>query len=162
MARAYRQRCILDMKQLQERAAYWSELLRLQDWIIYLDIVHEGNMPDDADATCEMAVRNKEARIEILDPKYKQPYDFHDMEALLVHELLHIHFHRFELGDEDDGPEPLNVNDIEQVIESVTHALMIQEREKQKQADQIEQLKDELEHTIIGHAITEERESLDD
>ena len=84
---------IYNQEQLNERLAYWQEKLRLRDWMVEISIVRERDMHnDEANAEIYRNTANKTAYINIADPIDFDDRRPEDMEWLLVHELLHLHF----------------------------------------------------------------------
>lgn len=112
-------------EELQERVEYWQKLLRLQDWIVtakvarYYELEHHG-----CDAQILHSVPNKEADLLIMDPGDVGDGEPHDMDWLIVHELLHLHTTPI-YEDEDKDVEA------EQAIESITYGLIALERRGQ-------------------------------
>jgi len=85
---------ILTEEQLNERAAYWQEVLRLQDWDVQVKKARREEFDGDREGDCEYLSSSKTAMIRILDESH-YPTDAwceQDMELTLVHELLHLHF----------------------------------------------------------------------
>lgn len=82
----------------------WQKILRLQDWNIIVKIVRERGMnKPDREGEITIFHKAKEANIRLLDPVDYPPTctQPQDMEAVLVHELLHIQF-EFCIDDEDN------------------------------------------------------------
>ena len=116
--------CIFTEDQLQERLEYWKEKLRLQDWIISIKFASQEELTDSLSANVSYLLENKQARIKILkNEEFPDDAWFpHDMEWLLVHELLHLHIAPIE---------PKNNSKyyaIEQAIEGIVFGLMALER----------------------------------
>ena len=100
-----------------ERLAYWQEKLRLRDWLVQVHIKREKDFTqDNSNAYVHYNINNKSAFITIMDPRDFDDWLPQDMEWLLVHELLHLHF----------APMHTNKNEIsiEQAIESITYGLV--------------------------------------
>jgi len=87
-------------EELERLGRKWQEILRLQDWDVEFSFARQSDI-DDADARCFPHLSRKEAKIKILDP-----LDFHgerlegagspqNIEMLVVHELIHLHFEPF-------------------------------------------------------------------
>lgn len=77
------------MAALQERLAYWQKRLGLQDWSIKLELRDPQVFPEDGLVNWNGDTRT--ATIIIRDGG-------HDGEALLVHELMHLHYVDCELA----------------------------------------------------------------
>lgn len=108
---------IYSEEELQERLLYWQEKLRLRDWLVQVHIKREKDFTqDNSNAYVYYNINNKSAFITIMDPKDFDDWLPQDMDWLLVHELLHLHF----------GPMDTNKNKIpiEQAIESITYGLV--------------------------------------
>ena len=71
--------------------AEWQKRLRLQDWDVYIYFVRYYEMKcSDADGECTYDLSRKDAQINILcEDDCPEPVD---IEVVLVHELLHLHF----------------------------------------------------------------------
>jgi hypothetical protein len=119
--------CLLTEKQLQERCTYWQKVLRLQDWEVFVFVSRERNfLSPKSQGECEWVIGTKHASIRILDPADYPPNESfpQDMERILVHELLHLHFAPFdnsEVGSMEDNAQ-------EQAIESIASGLVLLER----------------------------------
>lgn len=121
-----RQEIIYNQKQLEERLGYWQNKLRLNDWIISIEIRRGRALRiEDKAATVAWVVENKVADIQIIDPlDYPEDAWFpQDMDWEIVHELLHLH-----LVPVTDNSDEQNSIDIEQIIESITYGLIALER----------------------------------
>lgn len=104
-----------------ERLAYWQEKLRLRDWLVQVHIKREKDFTqENCNAYVHYNISNKSAFITIMDPKDFDDWLPQDMEWLLVHELLHLHFGPFDTRK--------NITAIEQSIESITYGLIQLER----------------------------------
>ena len=110
--------------ELQELCRKWQTILRLQDWDVEAVFVRQSEL-EDADARIFPTLARKEAKIKILDP-----IDFHgerlkdsgtptNIEMLLVHELLHLHFEPFW-----DNEEQKHELEMEQAIHSLAKSLV--------------------------------------
>ncbi|MBR3241182.1 MAG: hypothetical protein IKF90_00595 [Parasporobacterium sp.] len=99
-----REKCIVSEEILKELCKEWQERLRLQAWNIECGIYRERNFSNNGcDGENEYDLRNGNSLIRILDPlDYPKSRFPQDMEATLVHELLHLHFAPFE-PEKDDG-----------------------------------------------------------
>jgi hypothetical protein len=106
--------------ELEVVAGYWQKVLRHQDWEIKTAKKRQRDIGCNGWATCDVCLPSKAATIEVVDPiDYDDgPWPF-DMEHLVVHELLHIHFAPFKTtpGSHEEIFE-------EQAVESLTRALL--------------------------------------
>lgn len=113
--------------ELQELCAYWQSVLRLQDWDIRVKVSRLAEMPEAAQGYCTWTLETKQATIQVLDPSDYEGLQGEnaalwpqDLEATLVHELLHVHFaYIAEYGSGRKFRLPL-----EQAIEAITHGLV--------------------------------------
>ena len=116
--------------ELQERCHYWQSVLRLEDWRIKVRVVHAGEI-EGSDGTVNTHAHSKHALVKvanrstcgegIIDGAFP---GFHDSEHVLVHELIHVHFHGL-LGDD---PLDHEETDQEQAIEMLAAALLSLDR----------------------------------
>ena len=89
---------IVEQKELEKLCKEWQDKLHLQNWDIIVKICRktEFELSDVTGENC-WDLRVCKSYIRILDPidylKTSWPYD---MEVVLVHELLHLHFMSFE------------------------------------------------------------------
>lgn len=91
------------LDQLQERLAYWSEKLRVQDWEIRLEWGHPREMTGKLGTTTFLDYK-RQALILLTPPDHiaaAQETHFsetedNDLERTLVHELLHVRMRGFE------------------------------------------------------------------
>ena len=91
-------------KEATRLCRFWQRILRLQDWTLAVRVVR-GNgliLPENTQGRCLMTPNRKEALIQLLDPIDYAPdcMSHQDMEATLVHEILHPHFVPFEAKPE--------------------------------------------------------------
>jgi hypothetical protein len=105
----------------------WQERLRLEHWEIALRIARVKDFTlKDCSGECNWTQSIAQATIRILDPldypcsPFKQ-----DMECILVHELLHLHFCPF---DETKDQSLENIM-LERAIEHIAKALVKLKRE---------------------------------
>jgi len=112
----------------QEQAEFllkeWQERLNLQHWKIKIKVARGGDLdlPGGLQGRCDMILNRLEAFIRILDPIDwdKTILWPQDMEATLVHELLHLHWVSLDKW-QANSPE---VTAMEQAIHSISHALV--------------------------------------
>ena len=79
------------MVNLDKLSSKWQKLLRLQDWEVNVDYSRERDFANkEALGECSFNLNSREGFIKILHPvDYDGDYD---LEWVLVHELLHLHF----------------------------------------------------------------------
>jgi len=114
-----RQSCTYDEKEQQERLKYWKDILTLDQWDIVAKIVRVKDMDlEDSQGTVNFRTCGLEAIIKQMDPIDWDNTDFdYDMEASLIHKLLHLLFAGFKHEDGDAETE-------EQVINIIARALV--------------------------------------
>lgn len=120
-------------EELQLACTEWQKRLRLQDWIVKPKLSRGRDMAvDSRQGECEFQLKTKIAAIRILD-EVDYPENLimdHDMEKVLVHELLHLHFAALYANTEDNS-----INDAqEQAIDCIAFSLVDLIREKQPQS----------------------------
>src|SRR4051812_49909101 len=106
-------------KELEALLAEWQAVLRLQDWVVKVRLAESDLL--NGVAHCAATSNRKLATIRISDPE-GLPRDGdgdRDMEADLVHELLHLHFDPFAPSD---WTSPQGVA-MEQAIDLIAGAL---------------------------------------
>ena len=114
--------CILDLKELNKLGDEWKIVLGLENWQIVLMLV-KGREIEGLQGQCEWSLAGREALIKILQhDNYDADFYAHDMEKVLVHELLHCVF-----GDKNEYDVGL-----EQNIDLLANALVGLKREKEK------------------------------
>ena len=115
---------ILTEDELRAHLVFWQRHLRLQDWDIKVVIVRASGMTSKWNSG-EMGTSecNKECKIEIMHPEDFQKdnlmQNLLDMEYVLVHELVHIHFEAFKTK-EDTGERMAE----EQAVNALSKALV--------------------------------------
>lgn len=80
---------------LRETCEQWQETLRLQDWDVTIRLTRANEMHGiEVQGECGFIFATKEAAIRILDPQdFDEGLAFGmDVEKVVVHELLHLHF----------------------------------------------------------------------
>lgn len=113
-------------EELKERLKYWKKKLRLQDWMIWIELAKSQDMMNpNCEAQINHLQQNKQAKILIVHPDHRPHESWYpqDMEWSLVHELLHLHLNPIE-----NENNPNNYDFVEQAIESITHGLIALER----------------------------------
>ncbi|NIK67915.1 hypothetical protein [Paenibacillus sp. BK720] len=119
----------LSMEALEDRLRYWQSKLRLMDWQVEIMFERGYNLGADI-GRIHIFEDKRRALIRMTeandwDPANLLPYD---MEQVVVHELLHIHFYPLT---RDAGS---NVTAEEQAIEAISWALVSLDR----RADEVE------------------------
>lgn len=81
-------------EEAQAACAEWQRILRLQDWDVKVHVLSGDHQ--DENGLCKQWPKTREALITLMDAASFPGRNYtsfpHDMEALLVHELLHIPF----------------------------------------------------------------------
>jgi hypothetical protein len=109
--------------ELESLCVEWQKVLRLQDWIVDVEI-HYNNSKC---ATCDTVTNRKLALIRMCHPDALSDPDDKDYEATLVHELMHIGCDMF------DGKIPRDTAEwasYEQMIDLTANALVSLKRSK--------------------------------
>lgn len=113
----------LSAEQLKRLCGEWQKVLRLQHWDVALEIARRGDLElANCTGTCRPTQPTALAIIKLLDPiDYENDIFPYDMELVLVHELLHLHFCPF-----DDCTDVNDLKDImlERAIEHIARALV--------------------------------------
>jgi len=115
---------------LDQLCAEWQEILGLQNWDVVAKIVRFYDLDGRVHGQCSWTLAKREALIKILDPDDYDP-DFafpHDVEKILVYELLHLHFAPFSVGS--DTPEGIAQ---EQAVGAIANALVKLKRNSTKE-----------------------------
>ena len=118
-------------EQLDAALVKWQAILRLQDWNIDAKVQPLRDFQGDSVwARCHPKPKKKDAFIQLRDQAYylneveerwTRP---RDMEVDLVHELLHIHFERFEPDEEG-----MQFDAMEAVIETLARQFVMLDRQ---------------------------------
>jgi len=115
------------MPDLNRLCRKWQRLLRLQDWDVKIRWATGADDQTGDCATCKHWDQEKFALIRVTPPDQRTTSaEFHeetDVEADVVHELLHLHFAPFE--SPDDSPEATSQ---EQAINLIACALVALDR----------------------------------
>lgn len=113
-------------KELNEKLAYWKELLGLQDWTIAISICRSSDMLlEGVEGETEYCHQIKTAIIRILDAiDYGNRIVEQDQEKAIVHELLHCLFSAIDTDD-------VILDRLHhQMIETIARALVSAKRDK--------------------------------
>ena len=105
------------MVNLSKVASRWQKILRLQDWQVDIDFYRAREFANaDALGECTFNINSREGFIKILNPiDYEGEYD---LEWIVVHELLHLHFADWTAKNNYECPVSG-----EQAIDSIAQAL---------------------------------------
>ena len=105
------------MVNLSKVASKWQKILRLQDWQVDIDFYRARDFTNaDALGECTFNINSREGFIKILHPTdYDGDYD---LEWIVVHELLHLHFADWTAKNNYECPVSG-----EQAIDSIAQAL---------------------------------------
>ena len=112
------------MKNLSKITAKWQKVLRLRDWEIDINFYRARDFSNlDALGECVFNINSKEASIKILDPiDFETEYD---IEEVVVHELLHLHFAQWTAANNYECPISA-----EQGIDAIAQALTKLEKKR--------------------------------
>ena len=114
----------MDYPDLSALVAKWQPILRLQDWDITAIYERHFAMDDGKQGGVKWLRRLKQARIRVLDPSdYGVQWQPQDVEATVVHEMLHVHFALV------DDYVSLSLDLFEQSIEAISLALIRLDRQ---------------------------------
>jgi hypothetical protein len=108
-------------RQVQAWLAEWQKALRLQDWLLRIEIKREKDMESEGcHGTCHYSPALKNATIVLRDSiDFRDGAGYpEDLEATIVHELLHLHFAPFYIT------KGLVNTFQEQAIEVIAHSLV--------------------------------------
>jgi hypothetical protein len=123
-----RQQVLITQPQAEALLAEWQRTLRLQDWDVVVRIVRGNGLElrQGLDGHCNWTLPNKTAFIRISDPvDYDPAIVFpYDMEEILVHELVHLHFAPIAKFDEGSAEDTA----LEQAVEMLSQALVTAKR----------------------------------
>ena len=106
------------MKNLSKLSAKWQKILRLQDWEVDINFYRSRDFTNsDALEECTFNINARDAVIKILDPiDFETEYD---IEEVVVHELLHLHFAQWTVDNNYICP-----TSAEQGIDCIAQALI--------------------------------------
>ena len=115
-------------EELKERLSYWQRVLRLQDWLIHVEMVDSDEI-DNNSGECQVHQHTKTVVIKLIKPEaFNRTSAFSknfpnnlDVEITLVHELLHVPFDGLFVEDDDDE---IREEREEQAIELLAQALV--------------------------------------
>ena len=102
----------MNQDELNSLLKEWQEILRLQDWIIEVELVSREELPDiHIEATVNRDYAHKSAKVLIVQEENRTKNLFKvkkTTEELLVHELIHIHVLFGEYDGEDEYEASVN------------------------------------------------------
>lgn len=113
----------MEKPDLEPMVREWQERLRLLDWDIVSKYERMDEMPDGKQGTMGWTLMKKQAVMRVLDPIDYPRYckDFpQDIEATVVHELLHLHLEPAAPDKKDDAAFGL----FECAVDQVARALV--------------------------------------
>jgi hypothetical protein len=107
---------------LDDLLAKWQAILRLQDWDVDIGYYRAFDMLQGKQGTCKPTLTKKHAIIKILDPQDYDPdiVKPQDVECIVVHELIHLHFAPID----DDIPGGLPTTCLEWAVDALSRALV--------------------------------------
>lgn len=125
---------LISQRKLNSIKLEWQRKLRLQDWRITIRFADPEELKnwtaiDEACGACRHHEETKQAEILVLDQKYcaeENDERAQDVEDTVIHELLHCHFAVFR-----NGERAIQLH-IEQIIEVMTEALLVEKRGKKR------------------------------
>ena len=105
----------------------WVSILRLRDWTIRYRYVHPDEI-DGSDGRVYVDLKTKTADIKVSDDTSRGPMHFRgrDIEADVVHELMHLHLETFFPADRDS----LAYTMAEQATDEIAKAFIALDRRK--------------------------------
>jgi hypothetical protein len=121
---------LLTQEELERAGAYWQKALRLQDWDVKHVIARARDM-GTAVADCDYMESLKRATIRVMDPIDNNTIPERwprDMEADLLHEILHLHFAPY-YPRESAANDPTRIA-MEQAIDLISLALLNEHRKQ--------------------------------
>ena len=97
--------CILTQEELEELCDKWKKILRLEHYDTHVTLARAKDFAgDDNEGEIDYILEKGNAAIRILDASdYPETSFEQDMEATLVHELLHLYFAPFRPDKEGDN-----------------------------------------------------------
>lgn len=122
-----------NLEQLKKLCAEWQTRLKLQDWTIDVKLVRYYEDIEGLAGQIEWWEHTREAVIRLLDPHDIPEPPRHgtastDLETVLVHELLHLHFACCTNAKAHPPDSPSRIM-IEQSINAITMGLINLKRE---------------------------------
>lgn len=121
---------LISQRKLNSIKLEWQRKLKLKDWTIKITYSSKDLLEQitgiDAVGACECFPEAKVAKIHVYKPTEEDGERTQDIENTVVHELLHCHFEAFQKA------EPIVKLQIEQVIEVLADALLVEKRGKKR------------------------------
>lgn len=118
---------MLTMDEARDRLAYWQDVLRLKDWDIDVSIERRREIGGGG-LGCATIDCYRRARVRLCDPIDYDERDWpidRDMEATLVHELVHLHLDDLRVVEKDkDGKTTAEYVALERATETLARALL--------------------------------------
>lgn len=124
---------VLTLEEAVERCRAWQQILRLQDWDVEVSIVRRSSIGHTTAIGLTTISTYRRARIRLLDPDDFTDDDWpieRDMEATLVHELVHLHLDDLHVRENHDSGRRTAENvALERAVEALARALLSLKRE---------------------------------
>lgn len=124
----------LTLEQARDRCTYWQRMLRLQDWDIEVLIVRRRELCATGTSLGSATIDTyRRARIRLADPLDYVDADWpidRDMEATLLHELVHLHLDDLRVPETDTNGRRTGENiALERATEAIARALLMLDRD---------------------------------
>lgn len=108
---------------LNARALYWQQILRVADWDIELGLCSRHEMQDAHNVgECEANAQERDATITLVYPEelpeHNRTYDY--MDAVLLHEMLHLVFRETDVIDDGNVREEMAVRKLTKALLAAT------------------------------------------
>lgn len=105
------------MAGLSELAAFWSDILNVNNWCISVSYKRHYEMSDpDNDGETLIHYERRRARIHILAPQDRQDWDEDTEERILLHELLHVVLYPYAPHLREPFPQYIEEQIINQLV----------------------------------------------
>lgn len=129
---AARKEFICTRSKLERLLSEWQKRLRLQDWDIEIKLVRSRELPDHAQASLWTNHDHRMAEITIIEPAdYQGGEEWpQDMEASMVHELVHLCW--WFLPTIDHEQDSIRYSLEEQAVETLALSLIDLRRKNDK------------------------------
>lgn len=126
---------VFTQKEMEDSLVKWQKRLRLDAWDVRIGIRRERDFDGKwCSGEISYSIESGKAVIKLLDPVDYPDKDFpQDMEATLVHELLHLKFAAFTPQD-----DTLEHRLFEQAVESMANLLVALKRDTARTGDDTE------------------------
>ena len=104
---------------VQERLAYWTQRLHLEDWHISLVMTRKSELKTGTLGATRWDKRKKTATVWVLDPAdYQLPFEevLSDLELTVVHELVHLELASLPRSEASRSKEEHAVNRLAEAL----------------------------------------------